>query len=138
MTGDVTAIVLAGGRGTRIQALYPDLPKPLVPAAGQPFLHWVVAWLEKQGIDDVVISSGYRAEQIDAWVAQTRRPNAELRTCRETEPLGTGGGTLQCLDHARDLVLVLNGDSLLVTQTAPLLAWLKDPEVESAIMGVPV
>ena len=132
----LSAIVLCGGKGTRIKDLYPDTPKPLVAAAGQPFLHWVSHWLIGQGIGHLVLSVGYQAEMIADWVAQSEWPEGiRVETCLETVPLGTGGGALNCLDMAGDPILVLNGDSLLVTSIAPLFEALEDETIDAAILG---
>lgn len=132
----VTAIILAGGRGTRIAELFPDIPKPLVPAAGQPFLYWVTSWLASQGIDDIVYSTGYRAGQIHDWVdALAPATSIRLRTRAEAAPLGTAGAVRECLDLCQDTVLVVNGDSLTMTTIAPALQALQDPTLDGAIMG---
>lgn len=133
----ITAVVLAGGRGTRIADLYPDIPKPLVPVCGEPFLHWVTHWLVQQGITDIVYSTGYRAEQIAAWAAGAQGNwNARLRCVTEAEPLGTGGGVMQCLGICAGHVLVVNGDSLTPVSLAPLVA--RAADVDGALLGVKV
>jgi NDP-sugar pyrophosphorylase family protein len=133
----ITAVVLAGGRGTRIADLYPDIPKPLVPVCGQPFLHWITHWLVDQGVKDIVYSAGYRAEQIATW-AQGARDNwdAQLRCVAEPEPLGTGGGVIQCLDLCAGHVLVVNGDSLTPVALSPLINRAGRPGTDGALLGV--
>ena len=59
--GNITAVILAGGFGTRIKDLLGDLPKPMAPVNGKPFIEWIVRWLKAQGIRDIIISAGYRA-----------------------------------------------------------------------------
>jgi len=133
----ITAVVLAGGRGTRIADLYPDIPKPMVPVCGQPFLHWVTRWLVEQGITDIVYSVGYRADQIARWADDNRhRWKATLRCVAEAEPLGTGGGVLQCLDLCAGHVLVVNGDSLTPVGLGPLIS--KASGSDGALLGVKV
>ena len=133
----ITAVVLAGGRGTRIAGLYPDIPKPMVPVCGRPFLHWVTGWLAGQGIRDIVYSVGYRAEQIEQWVEGAQGNwDVRLRCVRENEPLGTGGGVLQCLALCADRVLVVNGDSLTPIELAPLIA--RAARCDGALLGVKV
>jgi len=135
----ITAVVLAGGRGTRIADLYPDLPKPLVPVCGQPFVHWVTQWLVAQGINDIVYSIGYRAEQMRQWADDASgRWDAKLRCMTETEPLGTGGGVLQCLELCAGHVLVVNGDSLTPIALSPLQARAARPGTDGALLGVQV
>jgi NDP-sugar pyrophosphorylase family protein len=111
----VTAIILAGGKGTRVAAIYPDLPKPLIPAAGAPFLYWVVSWLYAQGLRDIVISAGHLGHLIESWVADTYMGRkGALRCRREDASLGTGGAVRHCLDDCADELLILNGDTLLL------------------------
>jgi NDP-sugar pyrophosphorylase family protein len=111
----VTAIILAGGKGTRVATIYPNLPKPLIPAEGLPFLFWVVSWLYAQGLRDIVISAGHLGHLIESWVANAYigRKGA-LRCRRESVSLGTGGGVRYCLDDCADELLILNGDTLLL------------------------
>jgi D-glycero-alpha-D-manno-heptose 1-phosphate guanylyltransferase len=131
----ITAVVLAGGRGTRIAELYPDIPKPMVPVCGQPFLHWVTDWLAEQGITDIVFSVGYRGEQIEQWARGASGTwDVSLRCAREAEPLGTGGGVLQCLSLCAGHVLVVNGDSLTPIGLSPLIA--RAGRCDGALLGV--
>jgi D-glycero-alpha-D-manno-heptose 1-phosphate guanylyltransferase len=133
----ITAVVLAGGRGTRIADLYPDLPKPLVPVCGRPFIHWVTHWLVGQGVRDIVYSIGYRAEQMQQWVDDARGLwDARLRCVTETEPLGTGGGVIQCLELCAGHVLVVNGDTLVPVGMSPLQARAARPGVDGTVLGV--
>jgi NDP-sugar pyrophosphorylase family protein len=133
----ITAVVLAGGRGTRIAGLYPDIPKPLVPVCGEPFVHWVTHWLVQQGVSDIVYSVGYRAEQIAAWAQGAHTTwDARLRCVTEDQPLGTGGGVIQCLELCADHVLVVNGDSLTPVALAPLISRADRPGTDGALLGV--
>ncbi len=117
----VTAVVLAGGRGTRIRGLYPDVPKPMIEVAGKPFLHWVTAHLVRAGVRDFVYSTGYLGDQIADWCGNEDFPGVRRRACPEAEPLGTGGGLLNCLDICRDEILTINGDSLCVGGVSEIL-----------------
>ena len=135
---DVTAIVLAGGRGTRISHIHPDTPKPMVPVLGRPFLFWLTAFLSRFGLADFVYSTGYRAEQIDAWCASDALPGLKRRTCAETSPLGTGGGVLNCLEGCRDWVLVVNGDGLCLSGIPELLAVRSMAAATGGLIGVSV
>lgn len=131
----ITAVVLAGGRGTRIAELYPDTPKPMVPVCGRPFLYWVTDWLVGQGVTDIVYSTGYRAEQIELWAKDAGRHwDIGLRWTRESTPLGTGGGVLQCLPLCAGHVLVVNGDSLTPVGLSPLIARARN--CDGALLGV--
>jgi len=117
----VDAIILAGGRGTRLASVVADVPKPLAEVAGRPFLDLLMDFLMSSGrVGRVVVSAGYKAELIQAWAAQA--PWKKISVVVEQEPLGTGGGLLLALDHvASDTVLALNGDSLVRLDLAALL-----------------
>lgn len=108
-----TAIVLVGGLGTRLRALYPDRPKALVPLAGRPFIAWMVDWLRHHGLRRIHLAAGYRAGQLEEW-RRAHAEDAELTLAQETEPLGTGGGLRFAAATVPDeTFLVVNGDSFL-------------------------
>lgn len=107
------AIILLGGKGTRLQGLYPDLPKALAPIAGRPFLEWQLAWLARHGIRDVHLAAGHLAPAIQNWASTASRDNT-ITVSVEPRPLGTGGGLKFIEPYIRtDPFLILNGDSLL-------------------------
>ncbi|MEE2805053.1 MAG: sugar phosphate nucleotidyltransferase [Pseudomonadota bacterium] len=115
------AILLAGGRGTRVAGLYPDVPKPLIPFHGRPFVEWLVRWLIKQGTRKIVLALGFGREQIRSHFDNDRylAGDVQLTYSEETAPLGTGGALIKasrCLDSTH--ALVLNGDSICLIDVA--------------------
>ena len=107
------AIILLGGKGTRLQGLFPDRPKALAPIAGYPFLEWQLAWLARHGIHDAHLAAGHLAQAIRNWVASTPL-KSKITVSAEPSPLGTGGGLKFTEPFIRtDPFLILNGDSLL-------------------------
>jgi D-glycero-alpha-D-manno-heptose 1-phosphate guanylyltransferase len=116
------AIVLAGGLGTRLRGVVPDLPKPLAPVAGRPFLAIVLAQLRAQGFDSAVLSVGYRHELIrDAFGDQFDA--MALRYAVEDRPLGTGGAIRLAARQCSEAdVFVLNGDSYAEVDFAGMMA----------------
>jgi D-glycero-alpha-D-manno-heptose 1-phosphate guanylyltransferase len=114
------AIVLAGGLGTRLRSVVPDVPKAMSPIAGQPFLAYLLQYLEAQGIARVILAVGYRNEVIrDFFGARyhffgERYQGLKLVYSVEDEPLGTGGALLEALPSVDGaFAFVLNGDTLL-------------------------
>ncbi|MGG9972037.1 nucleotidyltransferase family protein [Ferruginibacter sp. SUN002] len=106
------AIILAGGLGTRLRSVVADLPKCMAPVAGKPFLHYVIAHLQKQGVDEFIFSVGYMYEAIEAYLKK-EHPKLNYQLSIEEEPLGTGGAIkLSCQKAMEKNVLVLNGDTL--------------------------
>jgi len=107
-----TAIILAGGLGTRLRSAVPDLPKPMAPIAGRPFLaHQMDHWIA-QGVGRFVLSVGYRHEAISGHFGR-RYHGAALEYVVETTPLGTGGAVMLAASQLpRDeYTLLLNGDT---------------------------
>ena len=135
------AVVLAGGLGSRIQALYANLPKPMIPVNGRPFLEWVLRYLRREGIRCVVVSCGYKADVIRRYFAASPVEGMAIQTWAEPEPRGTAGGFLEAMgqsEHEADSWLVLNGDSLVVAALGSLYRLLESPHVQGALVGVNV
>ena len=107
------ALVLAGGEGTRLRPLTLTLPKPVMPLAGQPFLTFMLDWLRRHGVDDVLLSCGYRSHDVERVLGDEHR-GMRLRYVVEDEPLGTAGPLRLAADEGvlEERVLVLNGDTL--------------------------
>jgi D-glycero-alpha-D-manno-heptose 1-phosphate guanylyltransferase len=105
------AIVLAGGRGSRLHGVLPGRQKVTAPVAGRPFICMLLDQLAAAGIRRVVVCTGYRAEQVEAALA-ARTSRLDIVYAREATPLGTGGALRHGLERAHgDAVLVMNGDS---------------------------
>ena len=114
------AVILAGGRGTRLRRVLPALPKPMAPVAGRPFLEIVLASLSKKGFRRVVLSVGYMSDKIIGHFGH-QFSGMELVYEAERLPLGTGGGVRLALTRCReDYALVLNGDTFLDFDAAGL------------------
>ncbi len=102
------AVILAGGRGTRLSGLFPDLPKPLVPVCGKPVLLRQLEALKAQGVTDITLVTGYRGRQIEAAFGNGGNIGVDLSYYREETPLGTAGA-LFCMP-LKETFLLLNGD----------------------------
>jgi len=106
------AIILAGGLGTRLRSVVPDLPKCMAPVNEKPFLTYVINHLSSQGIGHFIFSLGYKSEAIVAFLEKDF-PSLLFKTSIEDEPLGTGGAVKKACGIAKDKsVLVTNGDTL--------------------------
>jgi D-glycero-alpha-D-manno-heptose 1-phosphate guanylyltransferase len=134
-------IVLAGGFGTRIRHLLPDVPKPMAPVAGRPFVEWVVRFFARFGCTDFLLSTGYLAEVVEAHFATGPVAGVNVVCRQETSPMGTGGGALHALPEENSpnrIWLVVNGDSLALADPRPLWSLLENPDIEAALLGVPL
>lgn len=106
------AIILAGGLGTRLRSVVPDLPKCMAPVNGKPFLTYIINHLQKQGITHFIFSLGYKSEAIVDFLEKDFS-TLLFKTSVEDEPLGTGGAVKKACKIAKDkCVLVANGDTL--------------------------
>jgi D-glycero-alpha-D-manno-heptose 1-phosphate guanylyltransferase len=105
------AIVLAGGLGTRLKQVLPDLPKSLAPIDGRPFLSYLLDYFKKEGITRFVFALGYKTELIEDFV-KGYLPKGSYSFSIEDEPLGTGGAIYKaCKQISNVNSLVLNADT---------------------------
>ena len=107
-----SAVILAGGLGTRLRSAVPELPKPMAPIGGRPFLEYQLDYWIAQGISRFVLSVGYRHEAIMEHFG-IRYKGVELEYVIEERPLGTGGGLLLAAEKVSrgGPFLLLNGDT---------------------------
>ncbi|MBP5190790.1 MAG: nucleotidyltransferase family protein [Bacteroidales bacterium] len=106
------AIILAGGFGTRLRSVVSDVPKPMAPINGRPFLELLLDHIIGYGFDHIVLSTGYLHEKIEAHFG-TEYKSVPLSYAVESEPLGTGGGMRNALKYCKEEdIIVLNGDTL--------------------------
>jgi len=109
-----TALVMAGGKGSRLGARTRDKPKPLLPVGDRPILQRILSDLEEAGVRRIFVSVHYLADQIEAFI-KTRENKANITTVKETEMLGTAGALGLLPEPLSSPILVVNGD--LITQT---------------------
>src|SRR5699024_4590963 len=113
LIADTEAVVLVGGKGTRLRPLTISAPKPMLPTAGLPFLTHLLSRIRAAGIGRVVLGTSYKAEVFEEHFGDGSDLDLEISYVVETEPLGTGGGIRNVLDHVTaSTVMVFNGDVL--------------------------
>jgi mannose-1-phosphate guanylyltransferase len=106
------ALVLVGGEGTRLRPLTLTQPKPALPLVDRPFIRYMVDWLARHGIDDVIMACGFRADLLRERLGEGGGDGPTIRYVEEPEPLGTAGPIRFAADLLDDRFLVLNGDCL--------------------------
>jgi mannose-1-phosphate guanylyltransferase len=106
------ALILAGGEGTRLRPLTSTMPKPVVPLANQPLITFMLEWLRRHGVDDVVLSCGFLAERVRRVLGAGEALGLRVRYVEEPSPLGTGGALRFAGDLLEERFLMLNGDVL--------------------------
>jgi D-glycero-alpha-D-manno-heptose 1-phosphate guanylyltransferase len=105
------AIILAGGLGTRLRDVVPELPKCMAPVSGHPFLYYIFSNLAKNNFTHVILSLGYKHEVVRNWILKNSWP-FRISISIESEPLGTGGAIKSALTLAyENSLLILNGDT---------------------------
>ena len=146
-----SAIVLAGGLGTRLRPLTEQRPKQMLPIVDRPMIEHVVAKLAAEGTADVVLSLGYRPDAFGAAYPSGRCGGAGLRYATEPEPLGTAGGILFAARRAAtgngeagrgdpfaETFWALNGDVLTDAPLSELLALHRERGAEATILTIPM
>ena len=119
----VDAVVLVGGKGTRLRPLTLAMPKPMLPTAGSPFLTHLLSRIAEAGIDHVVLGTSYKAATFEAEFGDGSALGLHMEYVTEERPLGTGGGIANVAPRLRhDTVMVFNGDVLSGVDLAAMLA----------------
>ena len=106
------ALILAGGEGTRLRPLTSTIPKPVVPLVGRPFISYMLEWLRRHGVDDVILGCGFMADAVRDVLGDGSGLGIRLRYLEEPKPLGTGGALKFAEDLLDERFFMLNGDVL--------------------------
>jgi D-glycero-alpha-D-manno-heptose 1-phosphate guanylyltransferase len=126
-----TAIILAGGFGTRLRSAVPDLPKPMAPIGSRPFLEYQLDYWIAQEVSHFILSVGYRYEAIIDHFGNNYK-GAELNYVIEKIPLGTGGGLLLAAEEIDNDApfLLLNGDTYFAADLKTLTQFSQENEAD--------
>lgn len=119
-----TAVILVGGKGTRLQSVVSDVPKPLANVAGEPFLFLLLKMLAKEGIEKIILLTGYMHEKIVAACQDGKQFGVQISYSHEHAALGTAGALRNAeklLNNLDDFIL-MNGDTYLNCSIKPLLS----------------
>jgi mannose-1-phosphate guanylyltransferase len=118
----VQALILVGGEGTRLRPLTSHVPKPALRLVDRPFIAYMVEWLARHGVDDVVLACGFRSQRLRDVLGDGGNGGPRLRYVEEPEPRGTAGAIRFAEDHLGDRFLALNGDVLADLDLTALVA----------------
>lgn len=130
----VTAVILAGGLGTRLRPVLADRPKVLAPVRGRPFMAYLLDQLADYAIRRAVVCTGYLGEQIPAAFGEMYRGIHLTYSC-ESSPLGTAGAIRLALPHLdSSMVLAMNGDSYCAANLSAFWHWHSAQEGEATIL----
>lgn len=115
------AVILAGGKGTRLASRLHGRPKPLIEVGGFPLLQRQIAALASHGVSDIILLVNHAADQIATFIAHTELP-ATVTLIDDGDPRGTAGATLACLEQLQERFLVVYGDTLFDLDVAHIVA----------------
>ena len=106
------AVIMAGGEGTRLRPLTSNCPKPMLPLANRPMMEHVIGLLKQHGIDEIVVTVAFLANQIRTYFGDGRELGVKITYATEDQPLGTAGSVRNAMDQLTERFLVISGDVL--------------------------
>jgi NDP-sugar pyrophosphorylase family protein len=133
------AILLAGGKGTRLRPLTIHTPKPIVPIFNRPFLHYQIDLLKQvPEIDEVILSLNYQPRRIEEIFGDGSEVGIKIRYVVEPAPLGTAGAVKYAGENLTDSVVVFNGDVLTQIDLAAVVRLHRERRAKATIVLTPV
>lgn len=105
-------VIMAGGKGTRISELFPDIPKPMIPVCGVPVLEREICSLKEQGFTDIILTVGYKANVIMDYFNDGAKLGVHIEYFVEKQPLGNAGALFRLKDKLTEDFLLLNADAM--------------------------
>jgi NDP-sugar pyrophosphorylase family protein len=123
------AVILVGGRGTRLGQITATIPKPMLPVGGKPFLDYQMWFLSKSGITEVVLCVGHLSSIVEARYGVTSPFGLRVLFSRESSPAGTGGALALARSQLDEMFFVLNGDTILDLELGSLASVLASDSV---------
>jgi NDP-sugar pyrophosphorylase family protein len=133
------AILLAGGKGTRLRPMTVHTPKPIVPILNRPFLYYQIDQLKQiPEIDEVILSLNYQPRRIEEIFGEGQGLGIRIRYVVEPMPLGTGGAVRYAGDSLKESVVVFNGDVLTQVDLAAVLRLHRERKAKATIVLTPV
>ena len=132
------ALILAGGKGTRLRPLTVYTPKPIVPFLNKPFLLYQLDLLRRARIEDITLSLSYQPDKIEHIMGDGSEFGVNLNFVTEPAPMGTGGAYKYAADSIRETTVVFNGDILTDLDIAEVIRFHKEKQAEATIVLTPV
>ncbi len=127
------AVILAGGKGTRLRPYTTVLPKPLMPVGDYPILEIILRQLKHAGVTEVILTVGYLGQILQAFFQDGDRLGLKITYSFEDKPLGTAGPIALVLDHLQDNFLIMNGDLMTTMNYGNLYQFHRDKQAAATI-----
>ncbi len=132
------ALILAGGKGTRLRPLTVYTPKPIVPVLNRPFLLYQIDILRRAGVKDITLSLNYQPDKIEQLLGDGTEHGVNLRYVTEPSPMGTGGAYKFAADAIRETTIVFNGDILTDLDVFKVIGFHQQKKADATIVLTPV
>jgi mannose-1-phosphate guanylyltransferase len=132
------ALILAGGKGTRLRPLTVFTPKPIVPVINRPFLLYQIEILRRAGISDITLSLSYQPDKIESVLNDSDELGVDVRFITEPSPMGTGGAYRFAADSHLDTTVVFNGDILTDIDLKKMISLHREQKSAATIALAPV
>lgn len=132
------ALILAGGKGTRLRPLTVYTPKPIVPVLNRPFLLYQIEILRRAGIKDITLSLNYQPDKIEQLLSDGTEYGVNLRYLTEPSPMGTGGAYKYAENEIRETTVVFNGDVLTDIDVSEVVEFHQGKKADATIVLTPV
>jgi mannose-1-phosphate guanylyltransferase len=132
------ALILAGGKGTRLRPLTVYTPKPVVPVVNRPFLLYQLDILRKADITDITLSLSYQPDKIQHVLGNGSEFGVNLNYITEPSPMGTGGAYKFAADALRETTVIFNGDILTDVDISKIVAFHQSKKAAATIALIPV
>ena len=132
------ALILAGGKGTRLRPLTVYTPKPIVPILNRPLLEYQIDILARAGISDITLSLNYQPNKIEDLLGDRSELGVNLRFVTEPSPMGTAGAYKFAAADLRETTVVFNGDIITDVDVASVIAQHRERGAEATILLAPV
>ncbi|MBW4258132.1 NDP-sugar synthase [Methanobacterium sp. YSL] len=133
----IKAVLMAGGKGSRIRPLTLSRPKPMIPVANRPMIEYIVDRIKKSGCNDLVVTLSYLKNQIKSLLSE-KYPEMNINYSVENSPLGTAGGVKKAAQHIKDTFFVLSGDVLVDVDLNKLLEFHQRKKALATVVLTPV
>jgi len=122
-----------GGLGTRLRNVVKDRPKPMALIQGKPFLEYQIEWLKKNGVKNIIFSTGYMGEKIEEYFHSGEKHDVLITYVKEKDLLGTGGAIKNARDIFDEQFLALNGDSMFMVDIKSMVKFHNDNNADLTI-----
>jgi mannose-1-phosphate guanylyltransferase/phosphomannomutase len=127
------AVIMAGGEGTRLRPLTSNCPKPMLPLANRPMMEHIVGLLKQHGIDEIVVTVAFLANQIRTYFGDGSEFGVNMVYATEDQPLGTAGSVRNAMDVLDERFLVISGDVLTDIDLGKILAFHEEKQAMATI-----